>query len=60
MERQFHFLSHVDDGGLQMYLEKSFDTYSPEFKMFFQIFVSTGGTGWFFEELKAYEQYNFD
>ena len=43
-----------------MYLEKSFDTYSPEFKMFFQIFVSTGDTGWFFEELKAYEQYNFD
>ena len=46
MKCQFHFLFHVDDGGLQLYSEIFFNIYSLEFAMFFQIFVS--------------KQYNFD
>ena len=33
MKCQFHLLTYVDDGGLQMYLENFFNIYSHEFKM---------------------------
>ena len=59
MKCQFHFLTHVDDGGLQMCSDKFFNIYSHEFRMFFQIFVCKGDTGQFFGETRAYEQYNF-
>ena len=59
MKCQFHFLTHVDDGGLQMYSDNFFfDIYSREFRMFFQIFVPKGDTRQFFGETRAYEQYN--
>ena len=36
--------------------EELFNTYSHEFKMFFQIFVSKEDTGQFFWEVTAYKQ----
>ena len=59
MKCQFHLLTHVDDGDLQMYSENLFNIYSHEFKMFFQIFVSKRDTGQFSVEITAYEQYSF-
>ena len=67
MKCQFYFLSHVDDGGLQMRSEKFFIIYSHELKMFlafmlmslkcfFQVFVPKGDTGQFYGEITAYEQ----
>ena len=57
MKCQFHLLTHVNDGGLQMYSEKYFHIYSHEFNIFFffQIFVSNGNTSQFFGEITAYE-----
>ena len=58
MKCQFHLLTHVNDGGLQMYSEKYFHIYSHEFNFFFfffQIFVFNGNTSQFFGEITAYQ-----
>ena len=53
MKCQFHFLSHVNHVGLQMYSDKFLNILSHEFKTFFQIFVFKGDTGQFFGEIRA-------
>ena len=53
MKCQFHFLSHVNHVGLQMYSDKFLNILSHEFKTFLQIFVFKGDTGQFFGEIRA-------
>ena len=59
MKCQFHFLSHINDRGLQMYSENFFKIWPPEFILFFQIFGSKRDTGQFLGEMTVYEQYSF-
>ena len=44
----------------QLSVDKFFNTYSYELKMFYLIFVSKGDTSQFFRETNAYEQNNIN